>query len=391
MRVAFVTPSISRIAGGIFEIERCLAEQLIRKSEIDLRVLGVADQFSDADRDSWWPVEPSTFPSMGPGAFAYAPQLRRALERWQPDIVHLHALWMYTSVATASWSGRRRRPYVVTPNGMLEPWALGNGALKKRLALLLYEWRMLRAAAVLQANTEKELNDIRAFGLSNPVAIIPNGVEVPEPIAASPPWRDVLPAEGKKLLYVGRFHPKKGLANLLSAWQGLRRQSPGATNGWSLVLAGWNQGGHEQQLKHCAKQLGIESDVYFAGPLFGDAKASAYANADGCVLPSLSEGLPMMVLEAWAYGKPVLMTHQCNLPEGFDVGAAIKAQPEKGSLTKGLSELLGASDADRIEMGRRGLELVKRKFTWSKVADDMYQVYRWLVGGGSSPSCIVDS
>jgi poly(glycerol-phosphate) alpha-glucosyltransferase len=391
MRIAFVTPSISRIAGGIFEIERCLAEQLVRNSEINLRVLGVADEFSDADRGAWWPVEPRTFPSIGPGAFAYAPQLRRALLAWQPDVVHLHALWMYTSVATATWSGTRRRPYVVTPNGMLEPWALGNGALKKRLALLLYEWRMLRAAAVLQANTDKELNDIRAFGLSNPIAIIPNGVDLPEPIAAPPPWGDALPAEEKTLLYVGRFHPKKGLANLLSAWHGLRCHSPRVTDGWSLVLAGWDQGGHEQELKRRAKQLGIERDVHFVGPLFGESKASAYAHANACVLPSLSEGLPMMVLEAWSYGKPVLMTQQCNLPEGFDAGAAIKAQPEKASIANSLADLLGASDADRVEMGRRGLDLVKRKFTWSKVADDMHQVYRWLIGGGSPPSCVVTS
>jgi glycosyltransferase involved in cell wall biosynthesis len=128
--------------------------------------------------------------------------------------------------------------------------------------------------------------------------------------------------------------------------------------------------------------------VQFLGPLYGDAKAAAYSRADAVVLPSLSEGLPMAILEAWSYRKPVLLTSQCNLPDGARTGAAIEVQPSVDGLAAGLANLIEASDEQRVRMGQCGWELVKRKFTWEKVADEMLAVYRWLLSGGSPPPCV---
>jgi poly(glycerol-phosphate) alpha-glucosyltransferase len=160
-------------------------------------------------------------------------------------------------------------------------------------------------------------------------------------------------------------------------------------DGWQLVIAGWSQLGHEAELKSLVSTYGIARDVSFVGPLYDDAKAAAYRFADAVVLPSHSEGLPMVVLEAWAYKKPVLMTPQCNLPEGFAVGAAIESQPDEDSLALGLAQLFEASDDERVRMGVHGWDLVNRKFTWPRVADEVHSVYRWLVGGGPSPACVV--
>jgi poly(glycerol-phosphate) alpha-glucosyltransferase len=97
----------------------------------------------------------------------------------------------------------------------------------------------------------------------------------------------------------------------------------------------------------------------------------------------------MAVLEAWSYGKPVLMTPQCNLAEGFSLGAAIESQPEIESLARGIAQLFDATDRERACMGQRGRDLVNQKFTWSKVAAEMHSVYGWLVGGGEAPACVV--
>ena len=97
----------------------------------------------------------------------------------------------------------------------------------------------------------------------------------------------------------------------------------------------------------------------------------------------------MVVLEAWSYGKLVLMTPECNLPEGFATNAAIRIEPNAGSIEQGLRELFQAPSAKRQAMGANGRQLVAGKFIWSKVAADMKSVYEWVLGGGPKPECVL--
>jgi len=99
----------------------------------------------------------------------------------------------------------------------------------------------------------------------------------------------------------------------------------------------------------------------------------------------------MVVLEAWANSKPVLMTPECNLPEGFLAGAAIKVEATEISLAAGLNELQRLTPAERAAMGGRALELVKQRFTWSRVGEQMREVYQWALGGGAKPGCVLDA
>jgi poly(glycerol-phosphate) alpha-glucosyltransferase len=125
-----------------------------------------------------------------------------------------------------------------------------------------------------------------------------------------------------------------------------------------------------------------EADVVFWGPAFGEEKEALLRSGAAFVLPSFSEGLPMSVLEAWAYGLPVVMTPECNLPEGFASGSALEIRNSEMGNAKweGLRVLLDMSDSDRIEMGRRGWLLVEERFTWPKVAAQMRKLYKELLG-----------
>ena len=114
----------------------------------------------------------------------------------------------------------------------------------------------------------------------------------------------------------------------------------------------------------------------------------ASANADAFILPSFSEGLPMVVLEAWAYGKPVLMTAECNLPEGFAAEAAIKISTEVGGISEGLRTLTSASGSALAAVGDRGHRLVQERFTWGTIAEQVKSTYEWMLGGGTPPDCM---
>ncbi len=105
------------------------------------------------------------------------------------------------------------------------------------------------------------------------------------------------------------------------------------------------------------------------GPLFGADKDAAYRGSDAFILPSLSEGLPMTVLEAWAHAKPVLMTPECHLPEGFSAEAALRIGSSPQEIAIGLKQLTEMSEDDRREMGARGRDLVAKKFSGSESAN----------------------
>ncbi|MBE7157249.1 MAG: glycosyltransferase [Rhodospirillales bacterium] len=390
LNVAALTLSISRHAAGMLDCVRRPVQEMRGQQGLSIEVLSLRDDQTDVDRAGWSPVPTRIFSAVGPGKLAFAPALTAYLQQTPFDLVHTFGLWTYLSQIACAWSRRSHRPSVVTPQGMLDPWALANSRWRKLLVGFLYEYRHLRQASCLHATCQAELEAFRAFGLRNPVCIVPNGVDLPMETAseASSPWGRSVHREQRVLLYLGRLHPKKNLPELLRAWAQLRRASPVTAADWTLVIAGWDQHGHAAKLRELITALGIEKSVHFAGALYGVDKAAAYRCADAFVLPSFSEGLPLVVLEAWSHRLPVLMTPACNLPDGFIVGAALRADPEPRSLAAALNTLFRMSETDRRAMGDRGRALVERKFTWSQSARDMAEVYRWLVADAPQPTFV---
>jgi len=385
MNVTTLTPSLSRQGGGIFEAERRLAQALYDLPAVDLDVVGLRDEHTEKDLSAWAPLEPTVCDTVGPDAFGYAPDLVDVLLDKEPDVVHLHALWMYTSWAALRWARETGRPHVVSVHGMLDDWALDNARWKKRLVGWLYENRSLRRAACLHALNEDEYRSIRDYGLDGPVCVIPNGVELPDERAdTTPPWADRTESSDRVLLFLGRIHPKKGLDELLEAWARL----DGDVEGWRLAVVGWDDGGHLAELKERTAALGLDEDVWFLGPRYGDEKDAAFRHADGFILPSYSEGLPMAVLEAWSYRLPVLMTPQCNLEEGFEADAAYRIEPDSQRIAEGLQAFMHKENAERIRVGERGRALVEEQYTWPQIARSMRSVYRWILGEGDPPECV---
>lgn len=379
--------SVSREAGGLFPAVSGLCRSLIG-ADSEVAVFGPKDEWTAEDADEWGTVSVSAQPVFGPRAFGFQRELMARLRAFAPDLLHVHGLWMYPSLAAVRWSSGSR-PYMVSPHGMLDPWAVRHAAWKKRLATLLYEDAHLRRATCLHALCDSERDAIRAYGLKNPVCVIPNGVDLPAaPSGIRPAWEDTLPPGAKVLLYLGRIHPKKGLVELLHGWNKAiqKKALPGE---WFLAIAGWDQNGHEAQLRTLARELGILDRIRFVGPQFDDAKQASYERAQAFVLPSHSEGLPMTVLEAWSHALPVLMTPQCNLPIGFERGAALKTTTDPAEIARCLGELGSLSEDERQSMGARGKDLAVNHFSWSVVSRRMREVYEWALGGCERPSSVL--
>ena len=418
--------SVSRADGGIFEAESALQRELFESQGVEVDVVGLEDRFTAQDASRWLPLIPRAVQLKGPAAFGYSPDLLAALDL-KADLLYAATLWKYPSWAALDWAEQTGKPMMVAPHGSLDPWALSNAAWKKRVAALLFKNRQLHKAACLRALCQSEAEAFRAYGLTNPIAIIPNGVALPREEQEMGDWRskigrhtqpstlDVGRSTPRTLLFLGRIHPKKGLPNLIRAFKKALDARPSTLDAtaWQLVIAGWDQGGHESELMKLCEELGLsfshkmhknhkgtesealdsrlstlDSDVIFWGAAFGSDKRDLLESADAFILPSFSEGLPMSVLEGWSYGLPVVMTPECNLPEGFVADAAIRIETSAESIAEGLGTLFSMHDADLISMGQRGRELVKARFTWKKVAAQMSSVYNWMLGGGTPPECI---
>ena len=386
-RIAVTTDCLSRNAGGLFHGVLRLAQE-VRNSGCMVSVFGVSDARTNEDLSQWLPLQPQVFPCHGPKFFGFAPGMAKAIQAERPDAIELHGLWKFTSIALLQASRKLSCPYIVHPHGMLDPWAVRNSSWKKRLAAWGYERRNLDGAKCIRVLNEAEAEAVRRYGLRNPICIVPNGTDLPDETSENCESQSPFPAGRKILLYLGRIHPKKNLLNLLHAWSLARNSSQNGapSEEWTLAIAGWDQGGYEAELRRCVQELELHDSVTFLGPLFGAQKAAVYRHCDAFVLPSLSEGLPIVVLDAWAYGKPVLMTAACNLPDGFSKGAAIEIGAAPAEIAQGIRALREMSCQERQTMGQHGRALVKQSYSWPQVARQMREVYDWMLDGSSAPA-----
>jgi poly(glycerol-phosphate) alpha-glucosyltransferase len=331
------------------------------------------------------------YSAFGPRQLAISPAFRAGIapQVAQSDVVHVHGIWSRPCHTVAKLALKYGVPYVVTPHGMLDAWALRHRQWRKRLARLLVERKFLEQASCLQALAPAEYDDIRRFGCARPVAIVPNGINLAEFDRLVPGdvvcdrWPEL--KQRRVVLFLSRIHPKKGLPILLQAWAGLASRHAD----WLLVIAGPNENGHQGTLHHMTHGLAITKHVLYTGPIYGEEKLALLQLAELFVLPSHSEGFSMAVLEAMACGVPVVITPHCNFPEVEHRGAGRIVNTGVAGLIKGLRELMDCGPAVRAQIGRRARRLVEQSYTWYRVTRQMDAVYRWMIDGGSPPECVV--
>jgi poly(glycerol-phosphate) alpha-glucosyltransferase len=366
--------------GGIFDAMRNLTIAIAAEERYLPVVFGTNDLYTANDLPLWENITTRSFPVRGPRIFGYAPELADAVEASNADIHHVHGIWMYASIASLH-SARKTRPYLVSPHGLLKPWALRNSPWKKRIAALLFENEHLRRAACLHALNTAEADAFRAYGLKNPICIIPNGTILQDDCESPNPH------QVRSILYLGRFHPLKGLRKLIEAWSAVHEEASNAN--WRLTVAGWDQNRHRAELEQLADRLQIRSTVAFLGPQYNADKDRCFAAASAFILPSESEGMPLSILDAWSWRLPVLMTEACNLPEGATAEAAFMMAPEVNSIAAALRQLFSLSDSEREAMGRNGRRLVEERYQWPRIGDSMTEVYDWILGHGPRPACVL--
>lgn len=300
-----------------------------------------------------------------------------------PTIIHDNGIWGASNVSVAAAARRIGVPLVISPHGMLDPWAMAYHGGRKKIAWALYQRRILDQARGLFATAVREAGPMRERVPGPPIALIANGVPCP----ATPPDRsDRDNAKARTMLFMSRIHPKKNLPVLVDAWAGLASDPDFAD--WTLVVAGPDELDHRAELVARVRALGIADRVRFDGPVPEIGKSAAFAAADVFVLPSFSENFGIVVAEALAAGVPAIVsdgapwasleTERCGWFTGTD----------RASLATAMADAMHRSPAERRAMGIRGHAHVARDFGWDNIARQTLAYYHWLLDGGTPPDFV---
>ncbi|TRX23004.1 glycosyltransferase [Flavobacterium franklandianum] len=358
MKVIHFIAGIDKNKGGTTEYIRLVTSELKNYLEIiiatgispdPIAINGVKIKFFDTNIIRW---------------FLMLKEFRQFLVDEKPDIVHINGIWSPENYGFQKQAQKLGIKVIVSPHGMLEPWILANNPIKKKIGLFFYQKKIIQSALRIHATAQMEAVNIQALGFSNPISIVPNGIDLSEIKKAKEQYGT------KKIVYLSRIHPKKGIELLLKAW----RNSD--TKGWTLEIAGSGKSWYLKSLVQSSKDL---DNVRFVGALYGEDKWDFLRSADLMILPSYSENFGIVVAEALAVGVPVITTrktpwedleiHQC----GWWIDLSVN------NLENTLKKVFNTSTEILETMGNNGRKLVAEKYDIKTVAYLLCDLYKKML------------
>ncbi|WP_447770457.1 glycosyltransferase [Sphingobacterium faecium] len=379
MKVVHTISSIDQSTGGPARSSTSLIEELLKNDcvdRIDLLTVRSNDPLLNKFESKKGHIHFNTS-RLGHLSKSFKEQLTNI----NPDLFHGHGIWDLPVNQMAKIAREMKIPYVVSIRGMLEPWSLKQSKFKKKVAMLLYQHYDLKKASCLHATAEMEAKSIRDLGYKNPIAVIPNGIDLSEY-----PMKDFSIRKTKrKILFLSRIHPKKGIEYLIEAWE---RLEPSVKLNWEIEIAGNGEEGYLNKLNDIINSKSLNGDIKIIGPKFGSDKLATYHSSDLFVLPTHSENFGIVIAEALSCGIPVITTtgtpwqniNKSNSGQWIDIGVK--------PLLKSLEFMMKLNDSELNQMGFNGRKLIENEYSIESVASKMLECYKWILNKGEKPNFI---
>lgn len=355
MKVIHYIASIDKSGGGTTEYIRLLSKVLKEDTSFSIAtgvskdpisIEGVPVKFFNNKISRW---------------FSLINEYRIFLENEAPDIVHINGIWTPQNWGFQNEAQKLGIKVIVSPHGMLEPWIMAHNPIKKKIALFLYQKTALKRSICLHATAKMEAENIQALGFKNPIHIIPNGIHLKDVKKIKENYGT------KKMIFMSRIHPKKGIEILLDAWR------TSNTEDWTLEIAGSGEKEYIESLLQSTQDL---ENVHFVGAKYGEEKWDFLRSADVMVLPTHSENFGIVVAEALAVAVPVITTHGTPWEDleihkcGWWIDLSVT------NLEKALFKVFNSPTMLLEMMGKHGRDLVISKYDMKNVGKKMLELYK---------------
>ena len=323
------------------------------------------------------------FPTLWPTRFSYAPSMIPALRLAvaEADVVHIHSLYLFTSLVAAREARRAGVPYLVRPHGTLDPFLRRRHSWRKAFLDVAFQRRDLDQAAVIHYTSEAECDLARPLGFRAPAVVVPHGFDISEledrPSPADYGHRYPELVDADLVVFLGRLTAKKGLEILLQAFAKVAADHPRAM----LVIAGPDDEGQGDKVRALIRRLGLESRVKLPGMVLGREKLELLAAAKAWVLTSHGENFGVAVVEAMACGVPVVISDRVAIHDQVTAaGAGLVVGLDAAEVAGAITSLLD-HPGQRRRLGEAGSRLVRERFSWDAASAELERVYYSVIGG----------
>ena len=292
------------------------------------------------------------------------------------DIFHTNGLWMFPNVTPLKIAKKIGKKCIISPRGTLNEEALKYSKIKKFFFYNFFQKDILKKVDLIHVTSNGELNDVRKFGLNQPVAIIPNGIDIPE---------IKYKKDNKifKLIYLGRIHPKKGIENTIKAWSSVQHLFPN----WIFEIAGLGENKYEEKIKKLILNTRSKS-IKFIGPVYGEDKIKFLQTSDVLIMPSYNENFGMVVAEALSNNTPVICSMNTPWQKVIEIKCGWHIPNDKISIKKTFLKVFKMSKNNLSDKGIKGRLWMKKEYSWKQVAKKMLLSYEWLISQKNKPKWI---
>ena len=294
------------------------------------------------------------------------------------DIYHAQGIWQYPTYAIIDIAKRNRKPYIITPRGVLYPQDIAKAStFIKKLSL---KWRLLEDlnnAACVHVTCKDEMRYCRELGVKSPIAIIPNPVEIKDYPANKSD--DIF-----RVGYLGRLSPRKNVESLIYTFNNdLLKDNA------ELIIIGGGDDKYENFLKEEVKRLNI-NNVIFKGFRSGDEKESALSSCSILAMPSEFENLGKVILEGLVSGIPCIATKGSPWEDltTYDCGWWVDYNQE--SISNAVINALNCTPERLRYMGLNGKDLMANNYSVESVSNKMEMLYKWVSEKTNKPDFIYD-